>query len=298
MTYTLPRSAPQPPPPAPSSYSPRASDDVLGGSTTTLTNDRGRPPPRTHGHERSQSAPAHPLSPRAPPSPARPPYFPTTHQQQQQQGGNFQTRYMNMLLGTQKIPRAHNILSNVFAWMVLLAFVIAPGSFTSPSSAARLAKDSTTTTTSSSPVAAPTPLLPTTDPSAQKIPSVALLAVTAVLFAIGVLGTAYLALRWRRNYVWLLNRIYLPLTLHSLAGFLACLVAVAVQHRMWWSTTAYVAVAVEGASLLFSAGMFFLIDRMLLGKLKREHYRQSSNKNVVDMVKAGKNPPFAPGSVV
>lgn len=221
-------------------------------------------------------------------SPARPPYLPTALQQQQ--GGAFQTRYMNMLLSNRKIPRSHNILSNLFSWMILLAFVLAPANFTSPSGLARLnAKDATTTVSS-------TPLSTTT--SLQKIPSVALLGASAAIFGLGALGMAYLALCWRRNYIWLLNRIYLPLVLHSLAGLIASLVVVDVQHHMWWSVAACVTVSIEGATLAFAGVMFFLIDHMLLGKLKREHNRQNSSKSVVDLVKSGKRPPFAPGSVV
>lgn len=86
--------------------------------------------------------------------------------------------------------------------------------------------------------------------------------------------------------------------LNSLAGLIASLVVIQVQHHMWWSIAAYVSVSIEAATLLFSATMFFVIDHLLLGKLKKEHDRQNSSKNVVDLVKAGKRPPFAPGSVV
>lgn len=113
-----------------------------------------------------------------------------------------------------------------------------------------------------------------------------------------MLGMAYLALCWRHNYIWLLNRIYLPLVLHSLAGLIVSVVFVQVQHEMWWSVAAYVSVAIQAASLVFAGTMFFVIDHMLLGQLKREHNRQESSKSVVDLVKAGKRPPFAPGSVV
>lgn len=197
---------------------------------------------------------------------------------------------MNMLLSNSKIPRSHNILSTLFSWMILLAFIIAPGNFTSPSASAQLSvKDATA-------AVAPTPLSTTT--SLQHLPSVALLAVTTTVFGLGVLGMAYLALCWRRNYIWLLNRVYLPLLLNSLAGFVASLVVIDVQHHMWWSVTAYVSVAIESATLVFAGSMFFLIDYLLLGKLKREHHRQNSSKNVLDLVKAGQRPPFAPGSVV
>lgn len=178
--------------------------------------------------------------------------------------------------------------------MVLLAFVLAPANFTSPSTAARLSTKDVATATAVS----PTPLPSATTTLQHEIPSVALLGASAAIFGLGVLGMAYLALCWRHNYIWLLNRIYLPLVLHSLAGLAASLVVVDIQHRMWWSVAAYVSVAIEGATLVFAGAMFVLIDRMLLGKLKREHDRQNSSKSVVDLVKAGKRPPFAPGSVV
>lgn len=95
-----------------------------------------------------------------------------------------------------------------------------------------------------------------------------------------------------------MNRIYLPLMLNSLAGLIASLVIIDIQDEMWFSTAAYVSLAIESATLMMSGGLFFYTNYLLLGKLKREHARETSTKNVVDLVKAGKRPPFAPGSVV
>lgn len=171
---------------------------------------------------------------------------------------------MNMLLSTNKIPRSHNILSNLFAFLLLLAFVTTPANFVSPSH--RLS----------------TPLL----------------AIDIALLALGALGTVYLALCWRHNYIWLMNRVYLPLTLNSLAGILAAVTDLAVRGGQWRSAVAVVALAVEGAGLIVGAGGFLVIERLLLGKLRREHERETERKTVVDLVKAGQRPPFAPGSVV
>lgn len=282
-TYTQPRDAPLPPPPSSCSSRSR-SHSRSSSTTTTLTTERGHSP---RPQKQTQPAPPHPLSPHSPPCRALPPYG---SKGQQQQGAGFQTRYMNMLLNNRKIPRSHNILSNLFAWMILLAFVIAPGNFTSPTAA------TVKLGVKNDAAVASTPLSTTT--SLNRIPSVALLAASCSIFALGALGMTYLALCWRHNYIWLINRIYLPLVLNSLAGFIASLVVIDVQHHMWWSVAAYVSVSIEAATLLFSATMFFVIDHLLLGKLKKEHDRQNSSKNVVDLVKAGKRPPFAPGSVV
>lgn len=191
---------------------------------------------------------------------------------------------MNMALNIDKIPRSHNILANLFAWMILVAFVISPGNFISPSTTATISvKDHDSSSTIV---------------SMNKIPSVPLLAICCILFFLGILGHTWLRWLHRRNYIWLMNRIYLPLMLNSLAGFISTLVIVNVQHNWWWSIAAYVTVSIEAGTLLLSAGMFFLLDFVLLGKLKHEHYNETSKKKVVDLVKAGKRPPFAPGSVV
>ncbi|KAF3761024.1 hypothetical protein M406DRAFT_268040, partial [Cryphonectria parasitica EP155] len=197
-----------------------------------------------------------------------------------QRGGSFSTRYINMVLSIERIPRSHNILSNVFSWMILVAFVVAPANFCSPSPWGKTSGE-----------------VPPID-FYTDVPSMGLLGACFAIFGVGALGMLYLALCWRRNYIWLMNRIYLPLILHSLAGFIACLVILKVQHNMWWSISSYVTIAVEAGTLLFSTSMFCISNYLLLGKLKREHHRETSKKNVVDLVKAGKQPPFAPGSVV
>lgn len=191
---------------------------------------------------------------------------------------------MNMLLSMNKIPRSHNILSNILSWMILVAFVTAPANFCSPPIPAELKSSGISSSLSYD--------------FFNDVPSVSLLAVAFTLFGIGTLGMLYLALCWRRNYIWLMNRIYLPLMLNSLAGFIACLVDLKVKHGFWWSKASYVTVAIEAATLVGSTGGFFVINYLLLGKLKQEHHRETSRKNVVDLVKAGKQPPFAPGSVV
>lgn len=195
---------------------------------------------------------------------------------------------MNMAMSTERIPRAHNILSNVFAWMILLAFIIAPANFcgeaggTSPKLDVK--RDDA---------------LPSTPAASHRfIPSVALLAASCAMFGLGLAGMLWLTLCWRRNYIWLMNRIYLPLMLNSLAGLIGSLVIIDIQDHMWFSVAAYVSLGIEGTTLLLSGALFFYTNYLLLAKLKREHARETSTKKVVDLVKAGKRPPFAPGSVV
>ena len=41
------------------------------------------------------------------------------------------TRYMNMLLALDSIPRLHNVLASFFTWFLLAGFLLFPGTFTS-----------------------------------------------------------------------------------------------------------------------------------------------------------------------
>ncbi|KAJ4395965.1 hypothetical protein N0V93_000181 [Gnomoniopsis smithogilvyi] len=279
-TYTRPRNAPLPPPPA-SVCSRRSSSSSSSSTTPTLTDD-APVSPRTR-RPAADVLPPHPLSPRfPPPTPSRPANAPPSHQR----NASFQTRYMNMALSTERIPRIHNILSNVFAWMILLAFVTAPANFCSK--AGQQPKLDIEDVASASTLVV----------SYKPIPSIGLLAASCTIFGLGSLGMLWLTLCWRRNYIWLMNRIYLPLMLNSLAGLIGSLVIIHIQDNMWFSVAAYVSLGIEGITLLLSGALFFYTHYQLLGKLKREHIRETSTKNVVELVKAGKRPPFAPGSVV
>lgn len=183
---------------------------------------------------------------------------------------------MNMLLSTNRIPRSHNILSNLFAFLLLVSFVTAPANFFIQSSS-----------------------------SQNNHYSTPLLAIDALLLALGALGTLYLALVWRSHAIWLLNRVYLPLTLNALAGFLAAVTMVATtttttmnddNNNKWAKPAVVVALVIEVVALLVGAAGCLVIERVVLGKLRREHRRQTSRMN--DLVKAAQRPPFAPGSVV
>ncbi|KAK3327754.1 hypothetical protein B0T19DRAFT_422696 [Cercophora scortea] len=156
-----------------------------------------------------------------------------------------QTEYMKMLLALDKIPRLHNILASFFAWILLAGFVIIPGSF------------STNT------------------------PLTAVTALSGLCITIGVLGIAYLAVRWRANYVWLLNKVYMPVLLNGLAGVVATMTSVYTAQRGQWNIQAVVAVVVEGVVVVVCAGLFGVYDFWLLRRVKGEHCHHERERGVV-----------------
>ncbi|WPJ60208.1 hypothetical protein SMAC4_13240 [Sordaria macrospora] len=225
--------------------------------------------------------------PRPLPTPNPTPTPAPTPCRHQRKAMRLNTPYMQMLLALDKIPRLHNIFVSYFTWLLLVAFIIATGSFTSVSGS----------------------VLHVMQP---------LFIASLSCMALGILGCLWLGIRWRRNYVWLINRLYMPLFLNGLAGVLATLASVYAQHEGRWCFPAVVAVAVEGvlvvvAVVLFGVYNFWLLKRVR--KFESGYYgkgRKLMGEDVgggvqegVKSVKSGRwwngrmnAPPCAPGSVV
>ncbi|KAK3684893.1 hypothetical protein B0T22DRAFT_202185 [Podospora appendiculata] len=196
-----------------------------------------------------------------------------------------QTEYMNMLLELDKIPRLHNILASCFAWILLAGFVVIPGSFSSLRALEEAGNGNGNGIIT---------ILPDSPTAATVI--------GFLCMGVGALGAGWLAWRWRANYVWLLNKLYMPVLLNGLAGVISTLTNVYTQQHGQWSTRAIIAMAVEGAVLVVSAGLFGAYNFWLLERVKSEHdrsTRRGNRRSLVEMVEDIRTaPPVAPGSVV
>lgn len=110
---------------------------------------------------------------------------------------SVQTRYMEMLLHLDQIPRVHNILASLFTWILLAGFLVIPGTFTSVQNSAAF-KD-----------AAENERDKVAHAILDGIKNIGLVWVSGAFCLIGALGCLWLWVAWRKNYVWLLNRIFL-----------------------------------------------------------------------------------------
>lgn len=172
---------------------------------------------------------------------------------------SFHTRYVEMLLGLDSIPRLHNILATVFTWMLLAGFVTSPGTFTN-------IQDSISSASNIKDSEAATSIL-------NRVKNVPLLVIAVICSGVGAAGMLWLWVRWRQNYVWLLNRLYLPGVMNSLAGLISTLTGVYAQNHGNWSITAKVTAIAEGASMVV-CGLLFVLYNHLLDRVKRKHDRQ------------------------
>ncbi|KAJ4420049.1 hypothetical protein N0V82_004621 [Gnomoniopsis sp. IMI 355080] len=192
----------------------------------------------------------------------------------------IRTRYMDMLLQLDLVPRMHNILSSFFGWLVLAGFVVFPGTFTS------IEKLTTTSATANAILG--------------RLQNLPLLIVAAVACGLGALGLLWLTVRWRRNYIWLLNRIFLPSTTNAVAGLISTLVSVYTQNNGEWSLMAKVTCAVEAGDLII-CGSLFVISTLMLTWVKRKHRKEigrfeeqrGEDEGILDMAERKWNEPAA-----
>ncbi|KAK4645423.1 hypothetical protein QC761_201300 [Podospora bellae-mahoneyi] len=173
-----------------------------------------------------------------------------------------QTPYMSILLSLDKIPRLHNILSTLFLFLLLAGYVIIPGSFTALS---RPPLDPES--------AIPINLGANTTPDKKLLltrANTATMVVGFVFIIIGTFGTAWLGLKWRRNYVWLLNKLYLPLVMYSMVGLVGTVVGVYAVQNGEWSTQAIIAGILEAVEMVVGGLLFGVYNVWLVQRVRQE----------------------------
>lgn len=172
----------------------------------------------------------------------------------------FQTKYMDMLLSLDAIPRSHNILVACSTWIFLAGFVIFPGTFTSLKSSDSFKEDTSKSKVEQS-------ILHTVNHTP-------LLWVAGACCVTGILGMAALWFKWRRNYIWLISRIFLPGLLNSIAGLISTLINVYTARHGHFSLTATVTTVVTGVCTAVFTGLFFLYNNYILEKVRKGHHEE------------------------
>lgn len=168
------------------------------------------------------------------------------------------TKYMQMLLDLDSVPKWHNVVVAIAAWMLLAGFVIFPGTFASMQSI----NDNDTGVSS------------VEGWVLHHVRNLPLLVVGGVCCGVGALVMTAFWLRWRRNYVWVCNRVFLPGTLNAAAGLISTLINVYTAQSKQWSITARVSAIVEGACLGVCGALFLFYSNYMLERVKRRHNQE------------------------
>ncbi|APA13368.1 hypothetical protein sscle_11g081380 [Sclerotinia sclerotiorum 1980 UF-70] len=169
-----------------------------------------------------------------------------------------ETNYINMLLQLDSIPETYNILAGLFTWLLLAGYMVLPATFTSLQNSRTIASE----------VSKAGKLVLKTY---QNLP---LLWIAAIFCAIGASGMSWLWWMWKRNYVWILNRIILPGFLHSITGLLTTIINIYTARSGAWSVTAIITITVTGCCTVFLLASFLIYNFWLLQNVKKEHKKK------------------------
>lgn len=114
-----------------------------------------------------------------------------------------------MLLELDNVPRLHNILASFFTWILLAGYIVFPATFNKLQTDEDLDKEANSALKAH---------------ALETVRNVPLLYVAAFACGVGVIGCLWLWWTHRKNYVWVINRIFLPALMNSIAGLISTLV--------------------------------------------------------------------------
>ncbi|MCJ1391376.1 hypothetical protein MMC18_004240 [Xylographa bjoerkii] len=166
---------------------------------------------------------------------------------------------MEMLLDLDKIPRLHNIYASFFTWLLLAGYVVFPATFTTVNHDNKITQ------------AAQTELERQILTEVRNAP---LLYIAAICCIVGGSGMIWLWWKWRSNYIWMINRIFLPGLLNSVAGLISTLVNIYSAQNGDFSITAKVTVIATGVCSAITALLFLLYNNWALSRVKERHQEE------------------------
>jgi hypothetical protein len=211
---------------------------------------------------------------------------------------SVQTQYMAMLLSQDSIPRLDNILAASFQWILLAGFLVLPATFKSIQSSERIQSSSQNGNVASAAALA-------------AVSNAPLLYVGSFCLGFGLLGKAWLAFRHRGNYVWLVNKIFMPGAMNSSAGLISTVVNIYSAQHGDISITAKITLWVTGACTGLFLFLFALFNFLVLKRVKVRHDRElqrdlergsraeEQNEGTVEKAKRlARQPGLEPSSVI
>ncbi|PWY96005.1 hypothetical protein BO94DRAFT_552807 [Aspergillus sclerotioniger CBS 115572] len=173
------------------------------------------------------------------------------------------TRYMQMLLELDYIPWFYSVLAGAGHWVLLAGYLVVPGTFTSLQEKTKdldevLTKDSVE------------------ESVIKAIRNPPLLGISCSCLALGVTLMLWLSWERRNNYIWLVNKLFIPTFLNAMAGLVSTLINIYTAQGGDWSIIAIMTVIATGLSMVVSMTLTIFYKFCKLESVKREHEMEIS----------------------
>ncbi|KAJ7767180.1 hypothetical protein B0H16DRAFT_1308589 [Mycena metata] len=183
----------------------------------------------------------------------------------------MRTKYVSMLLAIDDISSINNLLASFFTWILLAGFVLFPGTFTN--------------------LQQQTNLNAVESLGVNVIKHVSLYVIAWVCTGIGAAGMLWLWYRWQANYIWLVNRVFMPGFLNSLAGVLSTVASIFGTQGSTLSVASKSTIIVT-ATIAGVCGILTGVYMFLIRGIKKQHDQEvgkqragKHGEGVVDMSK-------------
>ncbi|CAG8409647.1 unnamed protein product [Penicillium salamii] len=170
----------------------------------------------------------------------------------------IETTYVRMLREEAGMDISFNITVGVANWALLAGYLVIPGTFTSLQTSNQVEK------TLQVNKAGRTVL--------HTIQNPPLLGIACLLLVSGVGAFMWLLHfpKIRGNYIWLINRLFTPLSLNAAAGLLTTVINVCASQGGDWSVMAIVTTTVTGATLFVCLALLAIYKFYKLEKIIKE----------------------------
>ncbi|KAF2278026.1 uncharacterized protein EI97DRAFT_457253 [Westerdykella ornata] len=153
-----------------------------------------------------------------------------------------------MLVQADGVPARHNVLAALCTWLLLAGYIVLPATF---------------------------------DKLEKNRNDISLAVLAAALCITGIIGCLTLLCKYRRNYIWIVNRIFIPALLHSIAGLVSTLINVYTAQDGDYSVTATAALTGTSLCLAVTLSLSLVIYVGKIGRMKRNHDSMEALHNAV-----------------
>ncbi|KAJ5110859.1 hypothetical protein N7532_001394 [Penicillium argentinense] len=167
-----------------------------------------------------------------------------------------QSRYVQLVIQSNDVSWEANFLASVSNWLLLAGYLVVPGTFTSLEKSEKLGGALEESSTGQAVL--------------NTIQNPPLLTTACFLFCIGSTTMAALYWRQRGNYIWLMNKLFMPTLMNSLAGLLTTTVNICTARSGDMSIMGLLTIIASGISAIFSAALIAFLFREIK-RMKQDH---------------------------